>query len=134
MRRAAAAALIGAASVLGLAACDSPMPISLFSEPQDADDVPTLEFTDVRDSTTRHLADHDGWSFFAAIGQHGGYCVIATRPDGEGSSMGCSDNLPVGIGISGAGTMVELVPDGFVENPPDGWTALSPNLMIGRRD
>ncbi len=131
MRRAAAAALIAAASVLGLAACYSPMPISLFSEPQDEDDlVPAAILYDtINPDSVRHLADTDGWRYFAAFSQDG-YCVIVIEIATAASSSGCSSILPAHVG--GLGPSVQLVPDDYSAHDADGWEILTPNLLIQR--
>ncbi|WP_167138870.1 hypothetical protein [Diaminobutyricimonas sp. TR449] len=129
MRRAAAAALIAAVSVLGLAACSGPLEISLFSDPQDDTDR-SVDLDVLSDSinldSVRHLADADGLRYFAAISSDG-YCVFVVDP-GIGSAGGCSQTLPASV--AGQGKSVQLVPDNYSAHDGDGWRELTPNLLI----
>jgi hypothetical protein len=132
MRRAAKVALIAAASVLGLAACNGPMPISVFSEPQENEDlVPHASSlsNSINHESVRHLVDSDGWRYFAAISAEG-YCLIVFEVATAASSSSCSSGLPAYGG--GLGPNVQLVPDNYSHHDGDGWTTLTPNLLIQR--
>jgi hypothetical protein len=129
MRRAATAALIAAASALALAACNGPIDISLFSEPQDDDDVvrSAILSDSINTDSVRHLADTDTHRYFAAISADG-YCLIVIEDATGNSSSGCSPRLPVATG--GIGPSVQLVPDNYFAHESDGWTTVTPNLLI----
>jgi hypothetical protein len=134
MRRSVIAALIAAASVLGLAACSGPLEISVFSEPQGDDDVLVndgvlLDY--INPESVRHLADAEGFQFFAAISKRG-YCLIVVEEVRHGAASSCSPTLPVYH--SGMGPSATLVADDYADHDADGWETLTPNLLIQSHD
>jgi hypothetical protein len=136
MRGAATAALIAAASVLGLAACTGPIELSVFTREQtDADRLPDPDLfaESIHVESTRHLIDDDGWQYYAAMGENTGYCLIAINSVRVGEAFSsCSPTLPVGVGFGGVdgGLNIEMVPDGYSGHSRDGWDTLGPNLLI----
>ncbi|WP_167041083.1 hypothetical protein [Salinibacterium sp. ZJ454] len=135
MRGAAAVALIAAASVLGLAGCSSPSPVSALDRAQSETDVlaqfSQLESLDV--DSVRHLADTatdaGQRKYFVGRDEDGGYMLIAVGTEPTDLSTGGSRSLPFQLGLAD-GTIVQLVPNGLSDIPADGWTAVAPNLLI----
>lgn len=119
----ALAALAGCASSGGYAILDAEPAADSPALPQ----LPDYALDGVDDSTLRYAGEHDGTLLWLGVGTETATMCLLVSPDETGWVVGCGgDNGPLEVGTSM--TTYRLQPDGMPV--PDGWTAVSENVLV----
>lgn len=124
-----------ATAALALVSCADSGPGVYDGEQTESDVLPaqvTAEGHDYDLGSSRLLANHNGYQFFAMSSPSMGDCLLSFDPDAPDTGVvGCNASGSR-MGTSGqVGVKTDYAPEGLSEEEaPEGWTRLTPQLQV----